>query len=101
MQRSRPTGQGEAASIANCNRCCCKFAGKVRAAPTTTLLGMPIRTLKGKTSKTCGDHHHRATIDGRSPNTLAKCFPRQSAPVQKVSYVTKVDDLGRGIGLRI
>jgi hypothetical protein len=101
LQRSRPTGQGEASSIANCNPCCCKFAGKVRAAPTTTLLGMPIRTLKGKTSKTCGDQHHRATINGRLPNPLAKRFPRQSEPVQKMSYLTLVDDLGRGIGLRV
>jgi hypothetical protein len=69
----------------------------------TKLLGQDIRTIKDSTGKTFGLEQY--TVVTQKPESqiteVGYMFPKPGAdptPVSKVSFVTKVDDLGCGVG---
>ena len=73
--------------------------GKLVATLAPTL-GMDVRTLKDKAGHTFGQDVYNAAKDGQFTE-VSYMFPRPGAdptPVQKVSFVTKVGDLGCGVG---
>jgi hypothetical protein len=73
--------------------------GKVVATLAPTL-GMDVRTLKDKAGHAFGEDVYNAAKDGQITE-VSYMFPRpgpDTTPVQKVSFVTKVGDLGCGVG---
>ena len=81
---------------------CFNFAdGKVVATQAPSLIGMDVRTLKDKTGKVFGEEIYKAAKDDEITESVSYMFPRpgpDTTPVQKVSFVTKVGDLGCGVG---
>jgi signal transduction histidine kinase len=73
--------------------------GKLVAATNPSMLGTDERTLKDKTGKTFGEEVYKAAQEGMT-NEVSYMFPRpgQTEPIQKVSFITKVGDLGCGVG---
>src|SRR5260370_38997033 len=72
--------------------------GKLVATQAPTL-GMDVRTLKDKSGHLFGEDVYNAAKDGQITE-VSYMFPRpgDTTPVQKVSFVTKVGDLGCGVG---
>lgn len=73
--------------------------GKIVSSTHPSLLGTDVRSLKDKTDKTFGQELHNAAADGLITE-VSYMFPRpgEDVPVQKVSFVTRVSDLGCGVG---
>jgi hypothetical protein len=73
--------------------------GKLVATLAPTL-GMDVRTLKDKAGHVFGEDVYNAAKDGQITE-VNYMFPRPGpdpTPVQKLSFVTKVGDLGCGVG---
>jgi hypothetical protein len=74
--------------------------GKAVAHVSPTQIGMDVRLIKDATGKAFG----LELYNGASENLITEVsymFPRPGAdttPVQKVSFVTRVGDLGCGVG---
>jgi single cache domain-containing protein len=78
---------------------CFNIADGITVAAPPTVLGKDVRSLKDPTGKGFGAEIYSAAKDG--PYTeVSYNFPRpgDTAPVPKVSFVTKVGDLGCGVG---
>jgi hypothetical protein len=73
--------------------------GKLVAATNPATLGVDIRTLKDKTGKSFGEENFKAAVDDKV-NEVTYMYPRpgETEPSPKVSYITKVGDLGCGVG---
>jgi signal transduction histidine kinase len=69
-----------------------------QAAPPS-VRGKDVRTLKDATGKAFGEDLYKAAQDGKV-NEVSYMFPKPGAtePSSKVSFVTKVGDLGCGVG---
>ena len=75
--------------------------GKIVATTVPNLLGTDIRTLKDKNGKEFGKEGYQAAIEGKITETSGYMFPRPGtdpALFEKVSFVTRVADLGCGVG---
>ena len=72
--------------------------GITQAAPPS-VLGKDVRTLKDATGKAFGEELYKAAQDGKVTE-VSYMFPKPGAvePSPKVSFVTKVGDLGCGVG---
>jgi signal transduction histidine kinase len=73
--------------------------GKVVAATVASTLGNDLRTFKDKTGKAFGEELFKAAIEGKFTE-VSYMFPRpgQTEPAQKTSFVTRVGDVGCGVG---
>ena len=75
--------------------------GKIVATTVPGLLGTDIRTMKDKTGKAFGLEGYQVAKEGVIAEQSPYMFPRPGTdptPVQKVSFVTRVADLGCGVG---
>jgi single cache domain-containing protein len=75
-------------------------SGTVAATPAKTLIGTDVRALKDKTGKLFGEDLYRAAQKS-TVTEVSYMFPRpgtDTTPVEKISYVTKVGNLGCGVG---
>jgi hypothetical protein len=76
--------------------------GKIVATTVPNLLGTDVRTLKDKTGKEFGKESYQSvTAEGIVTATTPYQFPRPGTDptlFEKVSFVTKVGDLGCGVG---
>jgi hypothetical protein len=75
--------------------------GKIVATTVPSLLGTDVRTLKDKTGKEFGKESYGLVAEGPIAETTPYQFPRPGTDptlFQKVSFVTKVGDLGCGVG---
>src|SRR5215510_6373048 len=75
--------------------------GKIVATTVPTLLGTDIRTLKDKTGKEFGKEGYAAATEGKITETTPYMFPRPGTDptlFEKVSFITRVADLGCGVG---
>jgi signal transduction histidine kinase len=72
--------------------------GVVQAGPPS-VIGKDSRTLKDASGKPFGEEIYKAAQDGKI-NEVSYMFPKpgQTEPSSKVSFVTKVGDLGCGVG---
>ena len=72
--------------------------GITQAAPPS-VLGKDVRTLKDASGKAYGEDIYKAAQDGKV-NEVSYMFPKPGAtePSAKTSFVTKVGDLGCGVG---
>jgi hypothetical protein len=73
--------------------------GKIVASTHASLLGTDVRSLNDKTQKAFGEELHKAAVEGKIME-VSYMFPRPGGevPVQKVSFVTGVSDIGCGVG---
>jgi hypothetical protein len=73
--------------------------GKLLAAPER-VRGQDARTLKDATGKTYGEDIYKAAAQEGKVNEVSYQFPKPGAstPSPKTSFVTKVGDLGCGVG---
>jgi signal transduction histidine kinase len=74
--------------------------GTVAATPAKNLIGTDVRALKDKTGKPFGEELYRAAQKA-TITEVSYMFPRpgtDTTPVEKISFVTKVGDLGCGVG---
>jgi len=74
--------------------------GTVAATPVKNLIGTDVRALKDKTGKPFGEEFYRAAQND-TLTEVGYMFPRpgsDTTPVEKMSFVTKVGDLGCGVG---
>ena len=74
--------------------------GKVNATAAKNLIGTDVRALKDKTGKAFGEDLYRAAQKD-TVTEVSYMFPRpgsDTTPVEKMSFVTKVGDLGCGVG---
>jgi Single Cache domain 2 len=78
---------------------CFNAGDGVTVAGPASVLGKDVRTIKDPTGKTFGEDLYKAAIDGKTTE-VAYMFPRpgQTEPSAKISFVTKVGDLGCGVG---
>jgi hypothetical protein len=79
---------------------CFNISDGILVATLAPTLGMDVRTLKDKAGHVFGQDVYDAAKDGQITE-VSYMFPRPGAdttPLQKVSYVTKVGDLGCGVG---
>lgn len=75
--------------------------GKIVASTVPNLLGTDVRTLKDKTGKEFGKEGYESAVEGKITETTPFQFPRPGTDAtlfEKVSFVTKVGDLGCGVG---
>jgi hypothetical protein len=75
--------------------------GKIVATTVPNLLGTDIRTLKDKNGKEFGKEGYQAAMEGKITETSSYMFPRPGTDptlFEKVSFITKVADLGCGVG---
>jgi hypothetical protein len=75
--------------------------GKIVATTVPNLLGTDIRTLKDKTGKEFGKEGYQSAVEGKITETTPYQFPRPGTDptlFEKVSFITKVGDLGCGVG---
>lgn len=79
--------------------CFNKVDGKLAASTVSSLVGTDVRVLKDKTGKVFGEEVFKAAIEGKVTE-VRYMFPRpgETEPVQKVSFVTGVGDLGCAVG---
>jgi signal transduction histidine kinase len=79
--------------------CFNKVDGKLVASTVPSLVGTDVRVLKDKTGKAFGEEVFKAATEGKRTE-VSYMFPRpgETEPVQKVSFVTGVGDLGCGVG---
>ena len=73
--------------------------GKIVATTHPSTLGTDVKTLKDKTGKAFGEELYTAVQEGKI-NEVSYRFPRpgETEPAPKTSFVTKVGDLGCGVG---
>jgi signal transduction histidine kinase len=73
--------------------------GKVVAATVASTLGNDLRTFKDKTGSAFGEELFKAAIEGKITE-VSYMFPRpgQTEPAPKTSFVTRVGDVGCGVG---
>jgi Cache domain len=73
--------------------------GKIVAATVASALGTDVKALKDKTGKVFGEDVYKAAEDGKI-NEVSYMFPRpgETEPAPKTSFITKVSDLGCGVG---
>jgi len=73
--------------------------GKLVAATVASALGTDVKALKDKTGKVFGEDVYKAAEDGKI-NEVSYMFPRpgETEPAPKTSFITKVGDLGCGVG---
>jgi signal transduction histidine kinase len=73
--------------------------GKVVATQAANRIGMDVRTNKDASGKMFGEDIYKAAQDGKF-NEVSYMFPKpgKTEPSPKVSFVTKVGDLGCGVG---
>ena len=73
--------------------------GKIVSTTHPSLLGKDVRSLKDKTDKAFGQELYNAVAVGQITE-VSYMFPRpgEDVPVQKVSFVTGVSDIGCGVG---
>jgi Cache domain len=75
--------------------------GKIVATTVPNLIGTDIRTLKDKNGKEFGKEGYQAAIEDKITETSSYMFPRPGTDptlFEKVSFITKVADLGCGVG---
>jgi hypothetical protein len=76
--------------------------GKHVATQAKQLLGQDVRILKDSTGKAFGEEHYKAAQKPEGQITeVSYLFPRVGAdttPIPKVTFVTRVGDLGCGVG---
>ena len=79
--------------------CFTKVDGKLVASTVPSLVGTDVKALKDKAGKVFGEEVFKAAIEGKITE-VRYMFPRpgETEPVQKVSFVTAVGDLGCGVG---
>jgi signal transduction histidine kinase len=74
--------------------------GTVAATAAKNLVGTDVRALKDKTGKPFGEELYKAAQKA-TITEVSYMFPRpgtDTTPVEKISFVTKVGDLGCGVG---
>ena len=74
--------------------------GKLVAATVPNLLGTDVRALTDKAGKVFGQEVYQGAIEGKVTE-VSYMFPRPGidpTPFEKVSFVTRVADLGCGVG---
>jgi signal transduction histidine kinase len=78
---------------------CFNMGDGVTVAAPASVLGKDVRTLKDPTGKTFGEDLYKAAVEGKVTE-VNYMFPRpgQTEPSAKISFVTKVGDLGCGVG---
>jgi len=78
---------------------CFNIADGVTVAAPAAVMGKDVRTLKDAKGTAFGADLYKATADGKV-NEVNYMFPKpgQTEPSAKVSFVTKVGDLGCGVG---
>jgi hypothetical protein len=79
---------------------CFNISDGKAVASLAPVLGIDVRTLKDKTGHVFGEDVYKAAKDGQITE-VSYMLPRPGSdptPVQKISFVTKVGDLGCGVG---
>ncbi len=78
---------------------CFNAGDGITVAGPASVRGKDVRTIKDATGKSFGDDLYKAIQDGKV-NEVPYMFPKpgQTEPSAKVSFVTKVGDLGCGVG---
>ena len=78
---------------------CFQAADGLTVAGPASVLGKDVRTLKDATGKAFGEELYKSAAEGKI-NEVSYMFPKpgQTEPSGKVSFVTKVGDLGCGVG---
>jgi hypothetical protein len=78
---------------------CFNISDGVTVAAPAAVLGKDVRTLKDAKGNAFGEDIYKAVQDGKF-NEVSYMFPKpgQTEPSPKVSFVTKVADLGCGVG---
>jgi cache domain-containing protein len=79
---------------------CFNIADGIVIATLAPTIGKDVRTLKDKAGHAFGEDVYKAAKDGQI-SEVSYMFPRpgsDTTPVQKISFVTKVGDLGCGVG---
>ena len=78
---------------------CFSLSDGVTVAAPASVLGKDVRTLKDAKGTAFGADLYKAAQDGKV-NEVSYMFPKpgQTEPSAKVSFVTKVGDLGCGVG---
>jgi len=78
---------------------CFNLADGVTVAAPASVLGKDVRTIKDAKGNAFGEDIYKAAQDGKV-NEVSYMFPKpgQTEPSSKVSFVTKVNDLGCGVG---
>ncbi len=78
---------------------CFNTSDGVMVTGPTSVLGKDVRTIKDPTGKTFGEDLYKAAVEGKVTG-VNQMFPRpgQTGPTAKISFVTKVGDLGCGVG---
>jgi hypothetical protein len=79
---------------------CFNISDGVTVAAPPSVLGKDTRTLKDASGKAFGADIYKAAADEGKVNEVSYMFPKPGAtePSSKVSFVTKVGDLGCGVG---
>ena len=76
--------------------------GKILAStnPNLVALGTHVRTVKDKSGKVFGDMAYNAAQQDKITETGTYIFPRpgQTDPMPKVSFVSRIGDIGCGVG---
>jgi hypothetical protein len=78
---------------------CFQISDGVTVAAPASVLGRDVRTIKDAKGNAFGEDIYKAAQDGKI-NEVSYMFPKpgQTEPSAKVSFVTKVADLGCGVG---
>ena len=78
---------------------CFNIADGMTLVGPPSVLGKDVRTLKDAAGKAFGDELYKSAAEGKV-NEVSYMFPKpgQTEPSGKVSFVTKVGDLGCGVG---
>jgi signal transduction histidine kinase len=78
---------------------CFNTSDGVTVAGPASVLGKDVRTIKDPTGKTFGEDLYKGAQEGKVTE-VAYMFPRpgQTEPAAKISFVTKIGDLGCGVG---
>ncbi len=78
---------------------CFNISDGINVAAPASVMGKDVRTIKDATGKAFGEDIYKAAQDGKI-NEVSYMFPKpgQTEPSAKVSFVTKVGDLGCGVG---
>jgi signal transduction histidine kinase len=74
--------------------------GKVLVTQAKTLIGTDVKTIKDKSGKAFGEEMYKTAQQEGKITEVSYMFPRpgETEPVQKISYVTRVGDVGCGVG---
>ena len=73
--------------------------GKLLATTVPSLLGTDSRALKDKAGKAFGEEMHKTVTEGKIIE-ISSMFPRpgETEPAQKVTFATRIGDVGCGVG---